>query len=162
MNPKSSVKRPIEDTDIHSESKRLKLTAFELPNEMWMKIMGYLKNRDIFGSIALVSKRFHALTMDPSIVKFLHIEIISNKPKSKALYRKWVKVVKRSTTLIELKISDESENLNWTDLKLISNLPKLKTLTIDANHLKHINRMNFANLSKKLTYHFLNSLDYGV
>ena len=102
------------------------------------------EKEDIFGSIALVSKRFHTLTMDPSILKFLHIEIISNKTKSKALYRK---VVKRFRKLVELKISDESEHLNWNDLKLISNLPQLKTLTINANHLNHINRMNFANLT---------------
>ena len=64
--------------------------------------------------------------------------------KSKALYRK---VVKRFRKLVELKISDESEHLNWNDLKLISNLPQLKTLTINSNHLWHMNHMNFANLT---------------
>ena len=42
MNPKTSVKRPIEVADNDSEAKRLKLTAFELPNEMWLKILSYL------------------------------------------------------------------------------------------------------------------------
>ena len=102
------------------------------------------EKEDIFGSIALVSKRFHTLTMDPSILKFLHIEIISNKMKSKALYRK---VVRRFRTHVELKISDKSEHLNWNDLELISNLPKLKSLTINSNHLWHMNHMNFANLT---------------
>ena len=146
MNPKASVKRPIEVADNDSEAKRLKLTAFELPNEMWLQILSYLKNRDIYGAVALVSKRFHSFTIDPSIMKFLHIEIASNKWKSINLYRKCMKVVKRSTTLSELKITDESEFLDWKDLKLISNLPKLKSLTLNANHLKHINHMNFANL----------------
>ena len=56
----------------------------------------------------------------------------------------------RNSPLSELKITDESEFLDWKDLKLISNLPKLKSLTLNANHLKHINRMNFANLTNLL------------
>ena len=46
MNPKTSVKRQIEVADIVSEAKRLKCNALKLPNEMWMKILSYLKNRD--------------------------------------------------------------------------------------------------------------------
>ena len=45
MNSKSSVKRPIEVADIVSEAKTLKGTALKLPNEMWMKILSYLKKR---------------------------------------------------------------------------------------------------------------------
>ena len=86
MNPKSSVKRPIEVADNDSEAKRLKLTAFELPNEMWMKIMSHLKNKDIFKSFALVNKHFHALTLDPSTVKYLELEDIRrDKTKSNVL-----------------------------------------------------------------------------
>ena len=45
MNLKSSVNRPIEVADIVSETKRLKCSALKLPNEMWMKILSYLKKR---------------------------------------------------------------------------------------------------------------------
>ena len=84
MNPIATfpIKRPIEVADIVSEAKRIKLTASKLPNEIWMKIMSYLKNEDIFGNFALVNKHFHGLTTDPSALKYLqlkdfHFRIIS-------------------------------------------------------------------------------------
>ena len=104
MSPKFSVKRSIETVDTVSDTKRLKFAVLKLPNEIWLQIMSYLKNEDIFGNLALVSKHFHALTMDSSIVKCLYIKIISNEKNSKAQNRNWVKVVKRSKTLVELNI----------------------------------------------------------
>ena len=118
MNPNSiSIKRPIEVADIISEAKRIKLTASKLPNEIWMKIMSYLKNKDIFGSFAFVNKHFHNLTMDPSAVKYLHLEDVKGKAKSAVLYKNWMKVIMRSKTLVELKIkANYKDSLDWTSL----------------------------------------------
>ena len=130
MNPKSSVKRPIEVADIVSEAKRLKCSALKLPNEMWMKILSYLKNKDIFGNFALVSKHFRALTLDPSTVKFLSVEDNSIKAKSMSRYKKWMKVIKRSRSLVELEIINNYDKLQWNDLILeaLKSNPYLKTL----------------------------------
>ena len=40
----TSFKRPIDVPVVDSKAKKIKLTASNLPNEMWMKIMSYLKN----------------------------------------------------------------------------------------------------------------------
>ena len=88
----------------------------KLPNELWMKIMSYLKNKDIFRRLALVNKNFHSLTLDPSAVKYLHLKDVKNKHKSNTLYRKWMEVIKRSKNLIELGIEDNYKHLNWNDL----------------------------------------------
>ena len=47
-----------------------------LPNELWMKIMTYLKTEDMFGSVALVSKHFNCFTHDSSLIKYLHVRNI--------------------------------------------------------------------------------------
>ena len=136
MNSKPSVKRPIEVADNDSEAKRLKLTAFELPNEMWLKILSYLKNRDIYGAVALVSKRFHGFTIDPSIMKFLHIEITSNKWKSINLYRKCMKVVKRSTTLS----GEVLHNTLHTLHTLINNISQCVLRNIFEYHISNVSK----------------------
>ena len=46
LNPEASIKRVTV-----SEAKQHKVA--KLPNEMWMKIMSYLKNEDIFDSFAI-------------------------------------------------------------------------------------------------------------
>ena len=91
----TSMKRPIEVADVVSEAKRSKLTPTKLPNEMWMKIMSYLKNKDIFGSFALVNKHFNVLTLDPCAVKYLNLEDFEDQAKSMAYYQKWMVVIKR-------------------------------------------------------------------
>ena len=73
--------------------------------------MGYLKNKDIFGNFALVTKHFHGFTLDPSAVKYLHLKDVENKAESLA-YNKWIEVIKRSKKLIELKIKDSYRHLN--------------------------------------------------
>ena len=122
MNSKTtSFKRPIEDAYIAVEAKRRKQTVSKVPNEIWMKIMSYMKNKDIFGSFALINKHFHNLTLDPSAVKYLHIQDMDKKDKAKTNYKKWLKVVKRSKTLVELKIKVYNHNcheLDWNDLVL--------------------------------------------
>ena len=40
-----------------------------IPNEIWMKVIGYLKCKDVFHGFGLVCKRFNDLTHDPMAVK---------------------------------------------------------------------------------------------
>ena len=135
MNPKPiSIKRPIDVADIVSEAKRIKLTATKVPNEIWMKIMSYLKNKDIFGNFALVNKHFHGLTMDPCAVKYLHLEDLNNKAKSKVLYGKWMKVIKRSKGLLELKISDQNKVLDWNKLIMTALNTNRGLRSFDSNY----------------------------
>ena len=136
MNPNAtiSIKRPIEVADNVSKAKRLKLAPTKVPNEIWMKIMSYMKNRDIFGSFALVNKHFHNLTQDPSALKYLHIQDnIDKKDKAKTNYKKWLNVVKRSRTMVELKIKAFNYSQNWNHLvleTLKNNYQSMKSLTL--------------------------------
>ena len=104
----------------------------KLPNELWIKIMSYLKNKDIFRSFGLVNKNFHSLTLDPSAVKYLHLKDAKKKQKSNALYRKWMEVIKRSKNLIELSIEDNYNHLNWNHLieEVLKTSQCLKSLKI--------------------------------
>ena len=111
-------------------------SPFELPNEIWMKIMSYLKNEDIFGNFAFVNKHFHDLTMDQSAVKYLHLEDAKSKAKSKVLYKNWMKVIKRSRSIVELKIIDNNKGLDWNKL-IIETLcanQHLKSLKIEYDY----------------------------
>ena len=126
LNPEASIKRVTV-----SEAKQHKVA--KLPNEMWMRIMSYLKNEDIFDSFALVNKHFNALTLDPCGVKYLQLKDIKDEAKSIYYYQKWMVVIKHSRTLIELKIKDKYNILDWNDLikETLRSNPSLKSLKID-------------------------------
>ena len=125
------IKRQMVVPRIDFEAEKIKSTASKLPNEMWLKIMSYLKNKDIFKSFALVNKHFHALTLDPSTVKYLELEDIRrDKTKSKVLYGKWIEIIKQSRSLVKLKIKDHNECLDWNGL--------IKETLKSSQHLKHL------------------------
>ena len=63
-------------TCVLSERIKNKNIEINFPNELWLKIMTYLKTEDIFGSVALVNKHFNSLTHDSSLIKYLHIRNI--------------------------------------------------------------------------------------
>ena len=129
-----SIKRAIEANDFGSQEKRIKLTTLELPNEMWMKILSYLKFQDVIGKFALVNKHFHGLTLDPSAVKYLQLEDSKTKNKKKSMkhYNKWMEIVKRSKTLIQLGIWDYGKFLDWNTLisETLKNNHTIKALDI--------------------------------
>ena len=67
-------KRPNGDSEIEPINKRLKIdsnTKTELPNEIWLKIINYMKTKDLFKNFILVCKQFNTLAMDPKAVKYL-------------------------------------------------------------------------------------------
>ena len=121
-----------ETEDIISEAKYPKHPVPKLPNELLMKVMSYLKNKDIFGNFALVNKHFHDLTLDPSTVKYLHLKDTNDTVKSKEVYRKWKEVIKRSKTLIELRITTGYKP-NWDELivEALKTHQNLKSLRIE-------------------------------
>ena len=59
----------------------MKVYKFEdqLPKELWLKVLGYLPNPDIFKSVTLVSKFFNNLTKDPYLIKDLKIGVITKR-----------------------------------------------------------------------------------
>ena len=133
MTPEATTISPTKVTDIISETMKIKLNTLKLPNEMLIKIMSYLRNEDIFGNFALASKHFNALTLDPCAVKYLNLGDFEDQAKSMAYYQKWMVVIKRSRTLIELKIKDKYNILEWNDLikETLRSNPSLKSLKID-------------------------------
>ena len=48
----------------------------ELPDEILLKIMGYLSNKDVLKNLAQVSKRFHELSRDPHLIKKIEFKSI--------------------------------------------------------------------------------------
>ena len=50
----------------------------QFPNEIWLKVIGYMKIRDVFGSFALSCKRFNNLTKDLRAIKLKQIETWEN------------------------------------------------------------------------------------
>ena len=45
----------------------------ELPDEIWLKIFGYLTTSDNLKQISLVSKRFNNLSKDSCLIKKAHL-----------------------------------------------------------------------------------------
>ena len=79
-----------------------------IPNELWLKIMTYLKTTDLLKSFNLVCKRFHNLTLDKSAIRDLDII----ECKGKINQEKIVKLIKRLTYLKRLEITDSEIYVN--------------------------------------------------
>ena len=68
------------ETSSTSENQEDKLKvkrSIHLPDEIWLKIMNYLKTTDIFGSFALVDRHFNQLTLD---INYLQVKNIEGNP----------------------------------------------------------------------------------
>ena len=55
-------------------NKKAKKELMDLPDEIWIRILGFLKKTDVFKSFALTCKHFNRLSLDPSIIKSLTLE----------------------------------------------------------------------------------------
>ena len=97
-----AITNPIEGkTDQIIPNKKSKVFP-QFPDEIWLKIIGYMKTRDVFGSFALSCKRFNNLTKDSRAIKFLHLKRIETWES----FGKMMKVAKNSKNLIELQINE--------------------------------------------------------
>ena len=65
------LKEPEEDMFIEDA----KDDSPKLPNELWMKILTYLPTHDIFANFSLVNKHFHGLTLNPSSIKYIQMNV---------------------------------------------------------------------------------------
>ena len=107
--PKIRVKRSI-DTDSENEpigKKNFKPDLEQkvtLPDEVWLKIMSYIKTKDLYHNVALVCKHFHNISEDGDAVKFLEVTNISNDK----LFRKVQKILKQTKSLKGFKVDIDS------------------------------------------------------
>ena len=100
-----------------------------VPNEIWLKIIGYLKCKDIFLGIGQVCKRFNDLTHEPMAIKFFELD---------GIYREFLdtdennvlRILRQSKSLksIVLKSSNAPQAL-FIKEALISN-PQLKSVML--------------------------------
>ena len=66
-----------QENSIKAKKLRLRMARnVELPNESWIKIMNYLKTKDIFNNFALVCKLFHDFTQDLNSIRYFQVENI--------------------------------------------------------------------------------------
>ena len=75
----------------------------QFPNEIWLKVIGYMKIRDVFGSFALSCKHFNNLTKDLRAIKLRRIETWED-------FRKVLEVAKRLQNLFEFEIDEFHDN----------------------------------------------------
>ena len=121
-----SRKRQLISTEYFS-SKRKKVDSsklFELPNEIWLKIMSYLKTSHLLKRFNLVCKHFNALSLDSSAIKIIPLREIEKRES----YHKAVTVLKRCKALREVHIDDCAymKDLIGHALKSSAGLRKLK------------------------------------
>ena len=72
----------------------------DLPDEIWIRILGFMKKSDVFKRFALTCKRFNNLTLDPSIIRGLTLEELVEID-----YEHVVNVLKRARFLKEIELN---------------------------------------------------------
>ena len=73
-------KRLASEFEVIKEQKKVKLDPYrrvELPDELWMKIMSYVKSRYLFQNVSLVCKRFY--NIHRSAVQYLEMKSVGKK-----------------------------------------------------------------------------------
>ena len=96
----------------------------DLPNELWIKILGFMKTCYVLKNFALTCKRFHNLSLDPSIIKSLYLSRIDEFDLQYV-----TKVIKRSKFMAKIKINQCKFLPDILSTSLESS-HKLKTVTI--------------------------------
>ena len=135
-----SVKRkaethPIDIVDLTEEisvqiipTKKLKVSP-QFPDEIWLKIIGFMKTKDVFGGFALTCKHFNSLSRDTRAIKVLNLKKI----KSKEHFEMVMEVARNSKNLIEFtidKLYKKSTNVMFHMNFLRTFNPKLETLKL--------------------------------
>ena len=121
-------------------NKKAKKELMDLPDEIWIRILGFLKKTDVFKSFALTCKHFNRLSLDPSIIKSLTLEKMDYLD-----HEHVIKVLKRSKFLktITLRFCKSSDSLLSTAFKYSSMLKsvQIKDFYVDKHNSKKINRI---------------------
>ena len=121
-----------EETSVQiTPPKKLKVSpqSPQFPDEIWLRIIGIMKTKDVFGGFALTCKHFNSLSKDTRAIKFLYLKKI----KSKEHFEMAMEVAKNSKNLIKFKIGKfykKRTNVlaHFTLLRTFN--PKLKTLML--------------------------------
>ena len=126
---------------VHMNAKKRRLDPlklFELPNEIWLKIISYLKTSVILKRFNLVCKYFNVLSLDSSAIKYIELRIYDHTE----LYNQAVSVLKRCKTLNEVYIYNcaSMNNLISHTFKSSPRLRKLKlqSLSLSVKAFKNI------------------------
>ena len=144
------VKKAISETNVgkrpsaskneaDSDKKKVKYDSnrkVELPDEIWMKIMSYLKSIELFQNFSLVSKLFY--NIHRSAVKYFEMKCVSNKKD----YQKAIKVLLqcKSVKMFKIELSDrrysnlKMKYMNEIIKQVLVSFPNLKTLMVYPTH----------------------------
>ena len=124
---KRTIDLPSEDS---VPAKKIKLDSerkVELPNEIWLKIMSYLKTKDLLKNFNLVCKHFKSLTLDSSAMKYL--DVVKDLY-AKEDYQNVVKVIKRSKCLKSIGIYENHKYLTLLISHALKSNPNLKSIKL--------------------------------
>ena len=135
---------PTNEELLESQSKRKENVSNKLPNELWIKIMNYLSTETLFGNFAFICKRFYTISITPGTIKYLHVEDITDKYR----FENVSKILKRSTTLVELKIRDCDDFLDDIIYDALESTKKLKSLIVKTEPC----------MSKSLEYNLMKNI----
>ena len=104
---------------------RREIVKIELPDEMWIKILGFLGQKDVYKSFALTCKRFYKLSLDPSINRSLQLRRIDEIDQEHV-----INVLKRSQFLTHIRTENCQSFVPLIKTSLES-CPKLKSIEIE-------------------------------
>ena len=125
---KESKKRPLEDTKQIPKEKKIKI---EIPDEVWLKIIGFMDTQDVFCRFALVCKRFKSLTSDPTAIKRL---LINHRNVQKRDSPKFRMLLNKNRTMVEFTLVKAClTTATFVISVALKSNPKLKSLKI-LNH----------------------------
>ena len=113
-------------------------TIMHIPDEVWLKIMTYLKIKDLLGCVSLVNKHFYNLTCDPSAIKHLTLRRIKNKTKLENA----MKVLRRFKNIRSVKVTECDYSINVQLSQIFKSNRKLNCLNFDRESLSSFNHVD--------------------
>ena len=98
-----------------------------VPNEIWLKVIGYLRCKDVFLGFGQVCKRFNDLTRDPTAIK--HFEL-NEKILSAPGQREVSRILKHSKSLKSIVLKSRNAPHDVFIEEALTSNPQLKSVTI--------------------------------
>ena len=120
------------------------LKKIDLPDEIMLKILNYTQTKDVFGSIALVCKRFNNLTKDPNAIKFLHVgKVIEDEH-----LEKMIEIIQRSRNIREFKMRITPNRKGFYEEKVLQSVlsPNLNVKTLRLCGLTGVKERDYQSL----------------
>ena len=97
-----------------------------IPNEIWMKVIGYLKCKDVFLGFGLVCKRFNDLTNDPMAIKSFELNRSYNCFNRNKIYG----ILRHSKSLKRIVLNSRNAPYNLLIKEALISNPQLKSVTL--------------------------------